>query len=58
MKIEIEIRTARLEDAAAIQAIYAPVVAETAISFEDAPPSVEEMQQRMAATLRTYPCGV
>ncbi len=55
MKIGIEIRTARLEDAAAIQAIYAPVVAETAISFEDAPPTVEEMQQRMIATLRTYP---
>lgn len=51
----IEIRTARPEDAAAIQAIYAPVVAGTAISFEEAPPSVEEMQQRIVTTLRIYP---
>jgi L-amino acid N-acyltransferase YncA len=51
----IDIRTARPEDAAAIQAIYAPVVVETAISFEDEPPSVEEMQQRIASTLQTYP---
>jgi L-amino acid N-acyltransferase YncA len=51
----IEIRTARLEDAAAIQAIYAPVVAQTAISFEDVPPTVEEMQQRITSTLQTYP---
>jgi L-amino acid N-acyltransferase YncA len=49
----IDIRTARPEDAAAIQAIYAPVVVDTAISFEDAPPSVEEMQQRIASTLQT-----
>jgi L-amino acid N-acyltransferase YncA len=51
----IDIRTARPEDAAAIQAIYGPVVVETAISFEDEPPSVEEMQQRIASTLQTYP---
>lgn len=55
IETEIEIRTARREDAASIQAIYAPVVAGTAISFEDTPPGVEEMQLRMAATLQTYP---
>jgi phosphinothricin acetyltransferase len=49
----IDIRTARIEDAAAIPAIYAPVVVDTAISFEDAPLSVEEMQQRIASTLQT-----
>ncbi|MDF3862861.1 GNAT family N-acetyltransferase [Pseudomonas denitrificans (nom. rej.)] len=51
----IEIREARPEDAAAIQAIYAPVVTGTAISFEEVPPAVEEMRQRIVTTLRTYP---
>lgn len=51
----IEIRKARPEDAAAIQAIYAPIVAGTAISFEEVPPSIEEMRQRIVTTLRTYP---
>ena len=35
------IRLADPADAAAIHAIYAPVVAETAISFEHEPPTVE-----------------
>ncbi|HBO6304399.1 TPA: N-acetyltransferase [Pseudomonas aeruginosa] len=51
----IEIREARPEDAVAIQAIYAPVVTGTAISFEEVPPTVEEMRQRIVTTLRTYP---
>jgi L-amino acid N-acyltransferase YncA len=42
------IRLATSADAAAIQAIYAPVVRETAISFEVEPPAVAEMQQRIA----------
>jgi phosphinothricin acetyltransferase len=53
--MSIEIRTARLEDASAIQAIYAPVVTDTAISFEEVPPTAEEIGQRIAATLRAYP---
>lgn len=51
----IEIRVARPEDASEIQAIYAPVVAGTSISFEEVPPSVEEMQQRIVSALATYP---
>ncbi|GLZ87416.1 N-acetyltransferase [Metapseudomonas resinovorans] len=46
---------ARPTDAEAIQAIYAPVVADTTISFEEVPPSVEEMRRRITATLETYP---
>lgn len=51
----IEIRIARPEDASEIQAIYAPVVADTSISFEEMPPSVEEMRQRIVTALVTYP---
>lgn len=53
--MSIEIRKAHLEDASAIQAIYAPIVISTAISFEEVPPTAEEIEQRIAATLRTYP---
>ncbi|MDF2643037.1 MAG: phosphinothricin N-acetyltransferase [Pseudomonas sp.] len=53
--MSIEIRQARPEDASAIQAIYAPIVTGTAISFEEVPPTVEEMQHRIATTLQTYP---
>lgn len=51
----MKIRIATADDAAAVQGIYAPVVAETAISFETEPPSVEEMRHRILATLRQYP---
>ncbi|MFV3329555.1 arsinothricin resistance N-acetyltransferase ArsN1 family B [Pseudomonas sp. NY15437] len=51
----IDIREARPEDASAIQAIYAPVVVSTAISFEEEPPTVEEMRRRITTTLKTYP---
>ena len=49
------IRVARPEDAAAILAIYAPIVRETAMSFEVEPPSQGAMQERIATTLRQYP---
>lgn len=49
------IRTARADDAPEIQAIYAPYVRDTAISFELEPPSVEEMARRIEATLSTFP---
>jgi phosphinothricin acetyltransferase len=49
------IRPARADDAAAIAAIYRPIVLETAISFELEPPGVEEMRQRIADTLRRLP---
>lgn len=49
------IRLACLEDAAAIQSIYAPIVSETEVSFELEPPSVEEMRRRIETTLLTLP---
>jgi phosphinothricin acetyltransferase len=49
------IRLAGADDAAQIQAIYAPIVRDTPISFEVEPPSVEEMRQRIEKTLRQYP---
>lgn len=51
----IEVRQARPDDAAAIQAIYAPFVTGTAISFEEIAPTTEEMRQRIIKTLQTYP---
>src|SRR3989442_12346432 len=45
------IRLAREEDAAAMLAIYAPYVRDTAISFETEPPSEAEFRQRVRATL-------
>lgn len=49
------IRSATLHDAVAIQAIYAPYVMDTAITFEETPPSVVEMRERMASILPSYP---
>ncbi len=49
------IRLARPGDAPAIQAIDAPHVRSTAISFELEEPSVEEMRQRIEGTLRGFP---
>lgn len=49
------IRVARGEDAAAIQAIYAPSVLEGAATFETALPSVETMRERVLHRLHDYP---
>ncbi|AKF47408.1 MULTISPECIES: arsinothricin resistance N-acetyltransferase ArsN1 family B [Pseudomonas] len=49
------VRIAQVSDAQAIQAIYAPMVESTTISFELEPPSVEEMAMRIESTLLTYP---
>lgn len=51
----LKIRAALVADAQAIQRIYAPIVLTTAISFEETPPSVEEIVQRIETTLQTYP---
>ena len=51
----IIIRRATKEDAEAVQAIYAPYVAETAVSFEYEVPSVEEMARRIEETQKTHP---
>lgn len=53
--MECMIRMASSRDAVAIQSIYAPIVAETAISFELEPPGVEEMRRRIETTLLTLP---
>ena len=49
------IRVAVPGDAAAIHAIYAPIVEGTVISFELEVPTVGEMHDRIVATLRRFP---
>jgi phosphinothricin acetyltransferase len=51
----MDIRIASEDDAEAILAIYAPIVTDTAISFETEVPSVEKMRRRIRETLKTYP---
>jgi phosphinothricin acetyltransferase len=52
---EISIRTARETDAAAIAAIYAPYVRDTAITYEIIVPTEREMAMRVRETLTRYP---
>lgn len=47
----MKIRNATPDDAAAVQAIYAPFVLNTSISFETTPPTVDEMKARIEAGL-------
>ncbi len=54
VKLNASIRLARLEDAPAIRAVYAPAVA-TPISFELEVPPEQEMRNRIAKTLVHYP---
>ena len=49
------IRLATVEDAGAVQAIYAPYVRDTTISFELEPPDVEAMCARITNTLARLP---
>lgn len=49
------IRGATPEDAEAVQAIYAPVVRDTTISFELDVPTVDEMRARILATTVSHP---
>lgn len=49
------IRLASPTDARGIQAIYAPIVRETHISFETTVPSVAKIANRINKTLRQYP---
>lgn len=48
------IRLATVEDAEPIQAIYAPIVRETIISFEYEVPTVAEIGRRIRKTLRNF----
>ncbi len=54
MPADILIRSAMIADGAAIQAIYAPIVERSTISFEDIPPSEGEIAARIAQGLETY----
>ena len=54
-KPAIVIRPTAVADAAAMHAIYAPIVETTAISFEEVPPTIGEMAERIETTLRSYP---
>jgi L-amino acid N-acyltransferase YncA len=42
-------------DAEAIAAIYAPFVTDTAVSFEDEPPTADQMARRIEQLTRTHP---
>jgi L-amino acid N-acyltransferase YncA len=49
---DLVVRPARADDAVAIQAIYAPYVTDSAISFELEPPTVDQIAARMSAAPR------
>jgi phosphinothricin acetyltransferase len=51
----VRIRLAHDGDAAAIAAIYRPVVENTTISFETIPPDRDEMSRRLSETMIEYP---
>lgn len=51
----IDIRSARIEDAADLVAIYAPYVEKTAVTFETEVPTVEAFASRIEKTLEKFP---
>jgi phosphinothricin acetyltransferase len=51
----MKIRSATVDDAEAIAAIYAPIVLETTISLEWVPPTADAFRERIAKTLLKYP---
>ena len=55
MESEFSLRVATPEDAAALLAVYAPYVTDTAISFEWQVPELEEFRGRIRRTLQRYP---
>jgi L-amino acid N-acyltransferase YncA len=50
----LTVRPATLADAAAVAAIYAPFVEQTAISFEEIPPTAEEFARRIEKSLSRW----
>ena len=52
---DVSVRPVEIGDAGAIQAIYAPVVEDTHISFELAVPSLIEMTRRIEETASRFP---
>ena len=55
MPADAVIRLARETDAAAIRDIYAPIVRDTHISFEQKPPAPDEIARRIRSGLAQYP---
>lgn len=53
--MNMELRLATSDDAAAVADIYRPFVTSTPISFEIEPPDEREMQRRIEGTLAAYP---
>lgn len=51
----MDIRFAKPSDAERVLEIYAPIVCETAISFELVPPAVAEMRERIETTMENFP---
>lgn len=49
------IRQASIEDAPSLLSIYRPYVENTAITFEEDLPTLEDFQRRIASTLERYP---
>lgn len=49
------IRQASIEDAPSLLSIYRPYVENTAITFEEDLPTLEDFQHRIASTLERYP---
>ncbi|MEM8587293.1 MAG: arsinothricin resistance N-acetyltransferase ArsN1 family B [Pseudomonadota bacterium] len=52
---DIFLRQATPGDGTAVAAIYRPIVEQTAISFEEVPPSADDMAGRIAQVLEHYP---
>lgn len=51
----MDVRQIVMGDAAAVQAIYAPYVTDTIVSFEEVPPDIVEVERRIAAIQPKYP---
>lgn len=51
----MRLRIAAREDGSDIANIYAPIVRDTFISFEEVPPSADDMSERIESTLLTHP---
>jgi L-amino acid N-acyltransferase YncA len=55
MGTDVSVRTATLDDAPALAAIYEHYVLNTSISFEEVPPSTDEFTRRMKTVLAYAP---
>lgn len=51
----MDVRQIVIGDAPSVQAIYAPYVTDTTVSFEEVPPDSMEVERRIAAILPRYP---